>query len=46
MVDLEQSGTPDPDIISTFSLITNFCLTKTKNRAKKSVTQLPYYCFE
>ena len=30
----------------TFSLIVTYYLTKTKNRTKKSLTQLSYYCFE
>ena len=30
----------------TFSLIVPFYLTKTKNRAKESLTQLSHYCFE
>ena len=29
-----------------FSVIGTFCLTKTENRAKKSLTQLSHYCFE
>ena len=28
----------------TFSLIVNFFLTKTENRTKNSLTQLPHYC--
>ena len=30
----------------TFSVIVTFCLTKTENRTKKSLTQLSHYCFE
>ena len=30
----------------TFSVIVIFCLTKTENRTKKSLTQLSLYCFE
>ena len=29
-----------------FSLTVAFCLTKTENRNKKSLTQLSHYCFE
>ena len=29
-----------------FSVIVTFCLTKAKNRTKKSLTQLSHYCFE
>ena len=29
-----------------FSVIVTFCLTKTDNRTKKSLTQLSRYCFE
>ena len=29
-----------------FSVIVTFCLTKTENRTKKSLTQLSHYCFE
>ena len=29
-----------------FSVIVAFCLTKTENRTKKSLTQLSHYCFE
>ena len=28
------------------SLILTFCLTKTKSRTKKSLTQVSHYCFE
>ena len=46
---LEQSRDRIPDTESTkvlFSVIVTFCLTKTENRAKKSLTQLSYYCFD
>ena len=29
-----------------FSVIVPFCLTKPKNRTKKSLTKLSHYCFE
>ena len=29
-----------------FSVIVTFCLTKTENKTKKSLTQLWHYCFE
>ena len=29
-----------------FLVIVTFCLTKTENRTKKSLTQLLHYCFE
>ena len=29
-----------------FSVTVTFCLTKTENRTKKSLTQLSHYCFE
>ena len=29
-----------------FSVMITFCLTKTENRTKKSLTQLSHYCFE
>ena len=49
IVNLEQSGSRIPDAWSvklTFSLtVTNF-LTSTEKRTKKSLTELPYYCFE
>ena len=38
------SGTVSAKVM--FSVIAAFCLTKTENRTKKSLTQLPYYCFE
>ena len=38
------SGTESAKVM--FSVIAAFCLTKTENRTKKSLTQLPYYCFE
>ena len=49
IVNLEQSGSRIPDAESAklmFSLIVTFYLTKTKNRTKKSLTQLSQYCFE
>ena len=30
----------------TFSLTVTFYLTKSENRTKKSLTELPHYCFE
>ena len=49
LANLEQSGGRIPDTESAkvmFSVIVTFCLTKTENRTKKSLTQLSYYCFE
>ena len=49
LTNLEQSGGRIPDTESVkviFSVIVTFCLTKTENRAKKSLTQLSHYCFE
>ena len=49
LANLEQSGGRIPDTESAkvmFSVIVTFCLTKTKNRTKKSLTQLSHYCFE
>ena len=46
---LEQSGSQILDawsVIITFALKVTFDLTKTKNRTKKSLTQLSYYFFE
>ena len=46
---LEQSGDRIPDTESAkgmFSVKATFCLTKTENRTKKSLTQLSHYCFE
>ena len=46
---LEQSGSRIPDTQSLkliFSLTGTFYFKETKKRTKKSVTQLPYYCFE
>ena len=41
---------PKPDagrmVCKTYILIVTFYLKKTENRAKKSLTQLSYYCFE
>ena len=48
-VNLEQSGDRIPDTESAkvmLSVITTFCLTKTENRTKKSLTQLSHYYFE
>ena len=49
LINLEQSGGRTPDTDSTevmFSVTATFCITKTKNRTKKSLTQLSHYCFE
>ena len=49
LANLEQSGGLIPDTESAkviFSVIVTFCLTKTENRTKKSLTQLSNYCFE
>ena len=49
MATLEQSGSRIPDAESAkliFSLTVTFCLTKTENRTKTSLTQLSQYCFE
>ena len=49
LANLEQSGGQIPDTESAkvmFSVIVTFCLTKTENRTKKSLTQLSHYCFE
>ena len=49
LVNLEHSGGWIPDTESAkvmFSVIVTFCLTKTENRTKKSLTQLSHYCFE
>ena len=49
LANLEQSGGRIPDTESAkvmFSVIATFCLTKTENRTKKSLTQLSHYCFE
>ena len=46
MTNLEQSGSRIPDLQSAkliFSLMVNFCLTKTESRPKKSLKQLS--CF-
>ena len=39
---------PDSQSLQKFMclVIVSFCLTKTKNRTKKSQTQLSHYCFE
>ena len=45
MIDLEQLGTRLPDtwsMILRFSLIGNFCLTKSENRTKKSIIDKIY----
>ena len=45
----EQSGGWIADTESakvTFSVIGTFCLTKSENRTKKSLTQVSHYCFE
>ena len=49
LANLEQSGGWIPDKESAkvmFSVIVTFCLTKTENKTKKSLTQLSHYCFE
>ena len=49
LANLEQSGGRIPDTESAkvvFSVTQTFCLTKTENRTKKSLTQLSHYCFE
>ena len=49
MANLEQSGSPIPvaqSVKLTFLLKVTFHLTKTENRAKKSLTQLSHCCFE
>ena len=49
LANLEQSGDWTQDTESAkvmFSVIATFCLTKTENRTKKSLTQLSQYCFE
>ena len=46
---LEQSGGRISDAQSVkliFSIIVTFYLTKTEKRTKKSLTQLPHYCFD
>ena len=48
IANLQPSGSRIPDAWSiklTFSSIVTFHLTKTGNRAKKSLTQLLHYCF-
>ena len=47
MANLEQSGgrTSDTETAKVmFSVTVTFCLTKTENRTKKSLTQLSHYC--
>ena len=49
LANFEQSGDRIPDTESAkvmFSVTVTFCLTKTENRTKKSLTQLSQYCFE
>ena len=49
LVNLEQYGGRISDTESAkvmLSVIVTFCLTKTENRTKKSLTQLSHYCFE
>ena len=49
LANLKQSGDPILETESAkvmFSLTVTFCLTKTENRAKNSLTQLSQYCFE
>ena len=46
---LEQLGGRIPDTESAkvmFLVIETFCLTKSENRTKKSLTQLSHYCFQ
>ena len=49
LTNLEQSGGRSPDTESAnvmFSVIVAFCVTKTENTTKKSLTQLSHYCFQ
>ena len=49
LTNLEQSRGWDRETKSVkvmISVIVTFCLTKTENRTKKSLTQLSHYCFE
>ena len=49
LANLEQSGGRIPDTESAkviFSIIIIFCLTKTEDRTKTSLTQLSHYCLE
>ena len=49
MANLEQSGSQIPGakfVKLIFSLRVAFYLTKSENITKKSLTQLPHYCFE
>ena len=49
LANLEHSRRRIPDTESLkvmFSVMVIFCLTKTENRTKKSLTQLSHYCFE
>ena len=49
LVNLQQSGSwiPDTECAKVMcSVIVTFCLTKTANRTKTSLTQLSHYCFE
>ena len=49
LANLELSGGRIPETEPAkvmFSVIVTFCLTKTENRTKKSLTQLSHYCFE
>ena len=49
LANLEQSGGRIPGTESAkvmFSVIVTFCLKKTENRTKTSLTQLSRYCFE
>ena len=49
VANLEQSGGRIPETESAnvmLSVIVTFCLTKTENITKKSLTQLSHYCFE
>ena len=48
LANLEQSEGRIPDTESAevmFLVIVTFCLTKTENRTKESLTQLSHYCF-
>ena len=49
LANLEQSGDRNPDTESAkfmLSVIVTFCLTKTENRTKNSLTQPSHYCFQ
>ena len=49
LANLKQSGSRIPNTESAkvmLPVVVTFCLTKTENRTKKSLTQLSHYCFE